>query len=239
MSDKNFDKEIALLYQQRKQEINEPVINLSRINTTKKNRYSVLQILNILFLGGAASFGILAMISHLSAQKMTKPEGNTGIPLTVVELKEKALVPDEPVIVIQAALAPKKPLLTPPNIEQEEVVETQKLLTDLGGPLTIDVVNILPLPSIVQPTLSLVPIYQVLPKYTVKANKTDQVGIVKLSYGITASGQVYGISIDESSVSRELDRAAKKALSKWRYQPDKYEQERYEIIFDFTLHEKK
>lgn len=237
MSDENFDKEISLLYQQRKHEIDAPEINLPPTNTRIKKRYSALQVLSILFFGGAASFGILAVISHLSVQKMTKPDRSKGIPLTVVELTELPESPEDVVIVVQAPLAPEKPAVIPPK--QEKVVKVQELNTNLAVVLPIDVVNIMPSPSIVQPRLSLVPIYQVLPKYSLKASATDQEGKVTLSYGITPTGKVHSIVIDESNVNRELDRAAKRALSKWRYQPDAYEQNRYEIIFDFMLNERK
>jgi protein TonB len=239
MSDEKFDKEISLLYQQRKQEIAAPEINLPPTNARIKKRYNALQVLSILFFGSAASFGILAVISHLSVKKMTKPDSSTGIPLTVVELAELPESSEDVVIVVQAPLAPGKPAVIPPKLEQEKVVKVQKLKTNLTVLLPIDVVNIMPSPSIVQPRLSLVPIYQVLPKYSLKASASDQEGKVTLSYGITPKGKVHSIVIDESNVNRELNRAAKRALSKWRYQADEYEQNRYEIIFDFMLNEKK
>jgi TonB family protein len=242
MSDENFDKEISMLYQQRKQEIDAPEINLSPINITKKKRYSTLQILFILFFGGSASFGILAVISHLSEQKMTVPNKSKVIPMRVVELIEQPESTEDVVIIVKAPsapLAPRKPSIIPPKLEQVKVVNTKTIENDLAVFLPIDVVNIISSRTIEQPRLSLVPIYQVLPQYSVKANETDQEGMVKLSYGITPTGKVHSIIIDESDVDRYLTRAAKKALSKWQYQPNNYEKKRYEIIFNFSLNETK
>jgi TonB family protein len=239
MSDKNFDEEISQLYRQRKQAIDAPEINLSPINITKKRRYSALQILCILFFGGSASFGILAVISHLSEQKMTVSAKSEVMPLRVFELTEQPESTEDVGIIVQKPLAPIKSSIIPPKLEQVKVVNTKTIETKLAVVLPIDVVNIMPSPSIEPPNLSLVPIYQELPKYSVKANATDQEGMVKLSYSITPTGKVHNIIIVESNVDRYLDRAAKKALSKWQYQPEKYEKERYEIIFDFRLNDKK
>ena len=60
------DKEIDALYQQRKQQTSAPEINFSSLKKSKKPRYTLIQLLSILFCGGAASFGILAVISHFS-----------------------------------------------------------------------------------------------------------------------------------------------------------------------------
>ncbi|NQZ22579.1 MAG: TonB family protein [Colwellia sp.] len=239
MSDANFDKEISQLYQQRKRGIDTPEINLSKIKVTKRRRYSAFQMLSILFFGGAASFGILAVISHLSGQQMVKPASNVVIPLRVIELTEQPQSPEATLITVLAPLMPKKPPPTHPKLEQEKMVNTSKLSANLTVVLPHNVVNIMPSASIEQPNLSLVPIYQVLPKYSIKASTTKQEGMVKLSYSITSTGKVHSIIIGESNVTRELNRAAKKALSKWQYQPGEYEQTRYEIIFDFMLNKKK
>ena len=68
MKHEDSDKEIASLYQQRKQQIEVPEINLSLLQKKKKPLYTIVQLLAILFFGSVASFGILAVISHFSAQ---------------------------------------------------------------------------------------------------------------------------------------------------------------------------
>jgi TonB family protein len=63
--------------------------------------------------------------------------------------------------------------------------------------------------------------------------------MVKLAYIISSQGNVSNITTVESTANRELNFAAKKALSKWRYRAGEYNEEGYEIIFDFTLGNKK
>ena len=56
MKHEDSDKEIASLYQQRKQQIEAPEIHLSLLQKKKKPLYTIVQLLVILFFGGDQPF---------------------------------------------------------------------------------------------------------------------------------------------------------------------------------------
>jgi protein TonB len=240
MSHDNFDKDIADLYQQRKQQIQAPKINLSPTNEIKTKRYGVLQMLGILFLGGTASFGILAIISHFSVKAPVSTVIAPGEKMRVVELKNKQVKATEDITtIVIPPLVPLKPYASPAPFKHERAIKNETVHTDLVISLSVDVVNVSAYPALKQPELSMVPVYQVQPKYSRKAIKARQSGSVKFSYSISAQGEVNNIVIVESNVNRELNYSAKKALSKWRYKANKFNGEGYEIIFDFVINKKK
>jgi protein TonB len=234
MKHPSCDEEIASLYQQRKQQVIAPEIHLSALQKSKKSRYTLMQLLSILFLGGVASFSILAVISHFSKQANLQTAPKSPTKLSVVEYQE--ITPEDKFIaVVIPPLAPKQPYVVPAQSENEVALGANNRPETLIVSLPIDVVTVSVTADIKPPTLSLVPLYQEQPKYSVDAIRAQQSGTVKLAYSISPQGEVLNISTVESSVNRELNISARKALSKWRYRRGIYSEEGYEIIFDFTL----
>ncbi len=231
MSDKNFDKDISLLYQQRKQEINAPEVNLSKVKVIKTKRYSALQIIGMFFFGGAASFGLLAFMNHLIVQKVAEAEIEPKMLIRVMELTE----PSEDIVIIKPALAgAKKPSIMPPHREQHESVNKQAIETNLAADFPFDDVNIIPSGSTAQPTLPLVPLYQELSAsittdevraifrakaiYPRQARRDNIEGWVQLAFDINETGNVENVSVIASKPKRIFNKAARKALLKWKYQ---------------------
>lgn len=66
------------------------------------------------------------------------------------------------------------------------------------------------------------PIHQEAPKYPIEALRNNETGIVQLRVRVDAEGLPADVSIENSSGSRNLDRAARAAVSQWRFSP-KYE----------------
>jgi len=240
MKHENSDREIASLYQQRKQQVEAPEIHFSALQKKKKPLYTIVQLLSILFFGSVASFGILAVISHFSTQVPMPPKQVSPTQLNVVELEHEEITPvDEVIAIVIPPLAPKKPYVAPTYSKNAQVHGMTDLPNALPFSLSVDVITVSINPKVKQPALSLVPIYQEQPKYSHKAIRAQQSGAVKLAYMISPQGNVSNITTVESNTSRELNFAAKKALSRWRYRAGVYNEEGYEIIFDFTLEKKK
>jgi len=239
MKHKDSDREITSLYQQRKQQVQAPEIIFSAIQKSNKPRYTIVPLLSILFFGGAASFGILAIISHFSTQPRMAINQASQTKLRVVELESEAIKPADKVIAIPVPpLVPKKTYVAPSHSKNELVAGINHPLSALQFSLPVDVVTVSIIPTVKQPELSLVPLYKELPKYSHKAIRAQESGTVKLAYLISPQGNVSSITTVESSVNRSLNFAAKKALSKWRYRAGQYNAEGYEIIFDFTFEKK-
>jgi len=160
--------------------------------------------------------------------------------LSVVELDYEQVKPNDNVVaIVIPPLAPKKPYAAPAASKNENVLGVKSLPIDSTFSLPVDVVTVSKTPTVKLPKLLLVPIYQEQPKYSNKAVRAKQSGTVKLAYNISPQGKVLNITTVESSQHRELNVSAKKALSKWRYRAGTYNKERYEIVFDFTLDQKK
>ena len=181
------DKEIDALYQQRKQQISAPEINLSYLKEGKKSPYTLIQMLSILFCGGAASFGILAVISHFSTMSPPQVIQTEKTKLNVVEIDFEKIEPEEPVIAIQIPpLIPKKPYVALVQPKNNNILTVKPVANEVTLIMPIDVVTVSVAPSVKAPELSLVPIYQEQPKYSVKAIRAKQEGTIKLAYEISA-----------------------------------------------------
>lgn len=62
-------------------------------------------------------------------------------------------------------------------------------------------------------------IHQEAPKYPIEALRNNESGTVQLRVSINVEGKPDQIAIERSSGSRDLDRAAKSAVSQWRFSP--------------------
>ena len=65
------------------------------------------------------------------------------------------------------------------------------------------------------------PMVRTNPQYPSDAARNGIEGYVSLSFGVSPSGQVIDIEIIDAEPKRTFNNAAKRALSKWRYQPKK------------------
>lgn len=228
MNGDNFDKELADLYQQRKTHIVTPNIDFNKVD--KKGRFSMVKLLSIFFVAGCASFGIMAIVSHFSTMPTTK---NTvvhtvhitdRVDLTSTEIDEKTILTNKPL--------PPKPAVNSPSAH----VRLEPKNENVAAQVQIDIIDEvivqdISLPELSQPISKLKPIYKVLPKY---AHADAQQGEVDLSYRVDNLGQVIQIKVLESNVNRNLERSAKKALSKWRYSDDTNVEHELRVRFKFS-----
>ncbi|MFB1000586.1 MAG: hypothetical protein QMC13_10240, partial [Colwellia sp.] len=177
MKHEGSDREIDSLYQQRKQQIVAPEIISSTLKKGKKPQYTIVQLLSILFFGSAASFGILAVISHFSTHSKMPHNQTSQIALNIVDLKSENITPvDKVVTIVIPPLVPKKPYIAPIRANHKQVLGINELPNALPFSFPIDVITVSINPSVKQPALSLVPIYQEQPKYSQKAIRAQQSG---------------------------------------------------------------
>lgn len=239
-----LDQEIAQLYQQRKQNINAPEIDTASLakHSQVDNKSSWLKPLLIMFGGGFASFGIMAIISHLSTQTPTASHSNKqnyAIEISAPTTTE----PNEDAITIKTP-AEKESLPAQPSLPARpkslallpnEQLQAEANITQLPTASINQESFVLPKLAISEPVLT----YKVLPKYSYQALQNQHDGAVTLGYEINKQGQVINIELLDSNVNHQLQRSAKRALAKWRFQAsDKY-QGQYQVKFEFTLPDSK
>ena len=85
-------------------------------------------------------------------------------------------------------------------------------------------------PSRVKASRGLVPLVRVPPKYPRRAAQRGVEGWVKVQFVITVAGRVKGAKVVGSSPSGVFDRAALKAISKWKFKPKVIKGQRVEQL---------
>ncbi len=231
MNDEQFDKELSGLYQQRKSQIVAPNINLAASSENKK--YSLVKLFSIFMAGGIASFGIMAIITHFAkSPEEQKQTFTTQHQVSIAE--EHPRQADDKVIVIKPKLPPKP--VTPGVESAVNLLAPIKNDVQTSGVKGIELnpVQVVKLPHLKEPEFLIKPVYKVMPKLSAKALREQKYGAIRLRYKIDGAGNVKNIEVINSEVSRGLQRSAKKALAKWKYQPADNVQRSYEIIFEFN-----
>lgn len=181
-------------------------------NTQKSSTW--LRMMLSVILGAIITFGLFAMMHKLIEQDevaLSKPEPLVLID-TILDIEEtKTIVRPK----IQPP--PEMPKVPETKIEPPQVPST-------GNEFT----NVISIPAVPQTKLDYAvqavdqqprPLVRIDPRYPATAANNGIEGFVRLSFGISASGEVVDIEIVESEPGRTFDSAAKKALRKWRYQP--------------------
>lgn len=212
MTSERFDKELADLYQQRKQQVIEPEIDFQQNKLHLK--YSPVKLLSIFLVAGSASFGIMAIISHLSPTPINISNdtlvGHTAELIEIIETEKN----QEKTTIIQTL--PKKPEASYPSRKESLLPANHhntKAEINIIDSVTVKMIS---LPLLSKPMPMIEPTHKVLPKYP---HGSENEGQVEFSYNIDDSGKVSNIEMIASNADKPLERSAKKALSKWRYDP--------------------
>jgi len=236
MNDSSLDKAINELYQKSKQQLDVPPINFSSSKVGVKRPYSLSKVVAIFSVSLTISVGVFAIIQHLAnlpesiKNKTAETSGYT------VELDKK---PEINVLVVtkskKIAPLPKNPILqlptTPTKVETISVSEPK-------------IVKFSPLPKTKFPAVT-VSMLAVKPSFKVMPNIDEQLiplirnGFVQLRFSINKLGKTEHIKIVKSNVDRKIQRAAKKALIQWRYQPQQEYKNHNDVVFEFKQADKK
>lgn len=235
MSVDKFDKELAKLYQQRKQQIEVPVVDLEKVVTPTKSSRSPWHMLALLLTGGVASFGVMAIITYFAepavhgAKQQYKQHSVRVVEITEVKPEEVTLPP-----LPATPPLPPKPISNAPKV----ISEVPTASTDIAKPelaLNKPMADDVNVPAIEQPKLDIKPTHKVMPEYPKSALYSRKSGKVKLQYRISYSGKVIDISGMNKHSDRALELSAKKALSQWRYPEEAGGEKFLEIEFEFNL----
>lgn len=234
MSADSFDKDISRLYQQRKNQIKAPELVGG---TTKKmsEKRSSWHIVALLLTGGAASFGILAVVTHFAKP----PADHAGKQyqqhsVRVIELGE--VTPQEQdLLTVSPELPPQPESVPPKNVENSQVNQEKVVLLAAELPVQKALNQLVKLPKINAKFIAINPIQRVMPEYPNSALHEQKSGTVKLQYRISGEGKVVDIKNLNKQVDRVLVRSAKRALTQWRYAKENSSSQIFEVEFEFNV----
>ncbi len=192
----------------------------------------------IFVLAGITTFALFAFMAFLvSSDQVGIEEPDPPIIIDFVK------IPDETKInkIVRHHFEPPTP---PPVLPRNQVSpETTELTTGFDYvPTSLDISN--GVSNIVtingQPNTDARPIVRVNPKYPIGAARDAIEGWVTLAFDISAIGEVINVKIIDSQPKRIFDKAAKKALKKWKYRAklvdgEHVEQYNFTVQLDFNM----
>ncbi len=139
-----------------------------------------------------------------SRPRPSRPTAPLPALASIASLPRLAFAPDLPV--------PRAPVLPRPRLEAAPSLDTEALLAGLAP---APVGN----PAVAEPNADLVPLVRIPPRYPSRAALDGVEGWVKVELTITKTGAVEGARVVAAEPRRVFDRAALKAISRWRFRP--------------------
>lgn len=177
--------------------------------------HTLMKVLSFTLISAVITFLLFVLMHRLiSSDHVSEP------PTDLVVLEGVIFEEKPSKLIIKDHIKAIEPIKTPPRIERQsfETDDDLDITTDFGQvriaklELSTDFT-----PGITDRGVR--PIVRVPPRYPQTAASKGIEGWVKLSFTINEVGGVEAIEVLESEPSRIFDKAARKALSKWKYQP--------------------
>lgn len=174
-----------------------------------------IRILSFTFIGAVVTFMLFVLMYNL-----IKSDQVDEIPANLLTVPS-VIYQEPPVKVItKDKVKPLVPIKSPPRYEQTliDLDDDPGLMTDYQQ-VKIDEIEFTTDfgPTIVDRDVS--PIVRVPPSYPQVAASKGIEGWVRLSFTINDVGGVEDVTVLDSSPKRVFDKAAKRALSRWKYKP--------------------
>lgn len=209
---------------------------ITQYNPSLSQRMMKLSALSVF--GIFATFSIFVVMSKLAtttgSHAITKTE---PFQVSIAEVKD-----DSDANKIKKTL-PKPPVkpMPPERVPKTEISEDTNILGSLLTPVvSAPSLNLNPSLNFGVQNNSARPMFQIQPKYPVKAARDGIEGWVSLSFSIDVLGNVYDINVIDAEPKRMFEQAARKALKRWRYQPklvegNAVEQHGQSVMLEFKL----
>ena len=236
MSNKNFDDELANLYQQRRANIDAPEVDLSRIKQRKQYPFMKWVIASIT--GGFASFGIFAYVNYLASN-------HTNVtPVTSESLQTTTVILAPAKEDTKEAIPPVTPVQPLPELPETSRVQDTSAVAPEQSQLALEIDTFevqatppsdLAISEIAKPSVEYKPIRRVMPKYDRESRLNKSTGTVRLSYRVDNNGSVYDVQVLERKATRGLVASSQKAIKQWQYAPNLDIARPLEVVFEFQL----
>lgn len=201
-------------------------------------RRNFFKLPSTMLLAGGITFSLFVVMD-----KLTTIEGEFVPPKDPLSSIDVVYQAKDEVNIVKPQIKPMPEVKTPPPSRIQLRAEDP----NIADPNSEFVANI-PDPTIVQTKLTgfrmgggeATPTVRVEPRYPIDAARNGVEGWVKLIFSIDASGQVKDIEVLDSEPKRTFDRAAKRALTRWKYKPQFVDgqptvKEGIQVVLDFKL----
>jgi periplasmic protein TonB len=165
------------------------------------------------------TFGLFAMMSfmiHSDTKPITiKPRP----PITILQAREPEDIPEKDYKLPDPPKEVEMPEITEPNDAPAENTQVKFTTIEFPGP-TIGIGGIKGGPGMSTMNNSeATPVFTLAPEYPHKARLSGEEGWVELSFTINADGTVSEPTVINSKPKRLFDRAALKAIKRWKFKP--------------------
>ncbi len=184
-------------------------------NDVISNINKKLKLLTSVIIGTAIAFSLFVIMDLLIS--------NNDIPPPILpKTNLVSIVLDPPkmnIITKPVSIPPPPPIIQPPKLMKTQAAKTisQAPVIDISTPnLSITDGNLLTGAAGIGDAMAS-PIFRVEPQYPVKAAQKGIEGWVDLAFNIDELGQVVDIEVVDSQPKRIFNRAARKALKRWKY----------------------
>lgn len=189
-------------------------------------------------LGGVATFGIFVLMHHLTSNDDIVVVKVEPIPLISSIYQDQ----DETIRKIKREIEPPPPLIKAPKVPRVELTTDPISSFEYTEPsfTGIDTVPNDSGTTVFNMGAEARPIVRIPPEYPPEASREGIEGWVELSFNIDKTGAVADVNVLNSEPKRIFDRAAMRALKRWKYQAQRKEgkpvvQEGLTVMLEFTL----
>ena len=199
------------------------------------------RVFNAVLLISAGAFVTMSLFVLMA--QLIKQDTVTSTTLPTVFIDPIIFQPEDEKTITKEKLKPIEQVIKTPPVKVEKIeVEPNNSQTNYTfnthvpkTKLNIDI-NI----NSAQGNMQATPQFRVDPTYPPEASRDGIEGWVKLGFTVTASGAVSDITVLDAQPARVFDRAARRALKKWKYKPQLLDgkpvsQTGMVVVLDFKL----
>ncbi|MEQ3659418.1 MAG: energy transducer TonB [Glaciecola sp.] len=192
-----------------------------------------------ILIGGVVTFALFVLMHNL-----TQSDAKPSILSPMVALESIVFEKEEPEIKNEKKLPKPPKVLQQPELKRDPIPTDAKPHTGFGDPITVDI------PSDEYKTNlnnfkmqgEARPLVRFPPDYPPVASREGIEGWVEMSFSIDTSGAVTNVEVTNSEPKRIFDRAARRALQRWKYQAKvvngkAIEQHGLSVMLEFKLSE--
>jgi len=196
------------------------------------------KVMAIIVAAVVTTFALFSFMAFLISSDQVLIEAPiNGIPITVYQTPEDSKVVIKPPVTLQPPTPPPampinkvSPATEPSN--KTYIYQGPTFEVSDSGPVVTPMSNI--------GNRDARPIIRVNPKYPMEASRKGIEGWVQLAFDINTLGEVINVKVIDSAPKRVFDKAAVRALRKWKYRAKSVEgkqvsQHNFSVQLDFTM----